>query len=40
VRSVIEYIMFFTKRAREREGQTMKEAAPETLLFVGQTDHG
>jgi hypothetical protein len=40
VRSVIEYIMFFTKGAREREGQTVKEAAPEPLLFVGQTDHG
>jgi hypothetical protein len=39
-RPVIQHIVFFTKGAREREGQTVKEAAPEPLLFVGQTDHG
>jgi len=40
VRSVIEHIMFFTERAREREGQDVKKAAPEPLFFMGQTDHG
>jgi hypothetical protein len=39
-RSIIEHIVFFTERAREREGQAMEKAAPESLLFVGQTDHG
>jgi hypothetical protein len=39
-RSIIEHIVFFTERAREREGQAMEKSAPESFLFMGQTDHG
>jgi hypothetical protein len=39
-RSIIEHVVFFTERAREREGQAMKKTTPESLLFMGQTDHG
>jgi len=39
-RPIIQHIMFFTERTREREGQAMEKTTPESLLFMGQTDHG
>jgi hypothetical protein len=39
-RPVIQHIVFFTERTRKREGQAMEKSTPESLFFVGQTDHG
>jgi hypothetical protein len=39
-RSIIEHIVFFAEWTRKREGQAMEKSAPESLLFMGQTDHG